>query len=254
MEGNGIYKAMAAVMAEMGAIGKNKRTDMGGKYGFNYRGIDDVYNALNPLLGKHGIFVLPELVEHKSEERRTDKGGRTEIVYCRMRYTFAHEDGSRCSCEVLGEAQDTSDKATNKAMAIAHKYALLQTFCIPTEDMQDPDAEVVNIAAREVRQAEQVHIPTAYLEGEEPMRIPTGYLEGEEAQPKSGGRFPPDVVNMFKHFLAVKFKGSSDKMMKDMGSYFERKVTSTADVTEQEMRNYLSDLEKEYKGMKGVEA
>ena len=36
---------------------------------------------------------------------------------------------------------DSGDKATNKAMAIAMKYALFQVFCIPTEEMKDPDAE-----------------------------------------------------------------------------------------------------------------
>ena len=38
---------------------------------------------------------------------------------------------------------DSGDKATNKAMAIAFKYACFQVFCIPTEEMkeQDPDAK-----------------------------------------------------------------------------------------------------------------
>ena len=36
---------------------------------------------------------------------------------------------------------DSGDKATNKAMSIAFKYACFQTFCIPTEEMVDPDAE-----------------------------------------------------------------------------------------------------------------
>ena len=36
---------------------------------------------------------------------------------------------------------DSGDKATNKAMAIAFKYACFQVFCIPTEEMKDPDAE-----------------------------------------------------------------------------------------------------------------
>lgn len=36
---------------------------------------------------------------------------------------------------------DSGDKATNKAMAIAFKYACFQIFCIPTEEMKDPDAE-----------------------------------------------------------------------------------------------------------------
>ena len=41
----------------------------------------------------------------------------------------------------LGEGMDSGDKASNKAMAIAYKYALFQVFCIPTEEMTDPDGE-----------------------------------------------------------------------------------------------------------------
>ncbi len=36
---------------------------------------------------------------------------------------------------------DSGDKASNKALSIAMKYALLQVFCIPTEDAKDPDAD-----------------------------------------------------------------------------------------------------------------
>jgi len=57
-----------------------------------------------------------------------------------MRYHLVADDGSSVALEVIGEGMDSADKATNKAMAIAHKYALLQAFMIPTEDMTDPDA------------------------------------------------------------------------------------------------------------------
>ena len=36
---------------------------------------------------------------------------------------------------------DSGDKASNKALSIGLKYAMLQVFCIPTEDDKDPDAE-----------------------------------------------------------------------------------------------------------------
>lgn len=36
---------------------------------------------------------------------------------------------------------DTGDKASNKAMSSAMKYALCQIFCIPTANMPDPDGE-----------------------------------------------------------------------------------------------------------------
>jgi hypothetical protein len=60
---------------------------------------------------------------------------------CKIKYTFYAEDGTKVSAVVVGEAFDSGDKATNKAMSIAFKYACYQVFCIPTEDMKDPDSE-----------------------------------------------------------------------------------------------------------------
>ena len=134
-----IYEAMTKVMAEIGAIGKDKTNT---QQGFKYRGIDQVYNELQPILSKNKIFTLPEAIAQSREEKVNAKG--TTLFYSRvtMKYTFCCDDGSSVSCVVIGEGMDSGDKATNKAMAIAHKYALLQTFCVPTEDMIDPDSEV----------------------------------------------------------------------------------------------------------------
>lgn len=133
-----IFEQMAKVMSEVDAIGKDKINQT---QNFKYRGIDQVYNSLNPLLAKHKIFTMPKVLNSEREERTNAKG--TTLFYSRvtMEYTFYTTDGSAVACSVIGEGMDSGDKATNKAMAIAHKYALLQTFCIPTEDMPDPDAQ-----------------------------------------------------------------------------------------------------------------
>lgn len=133
-----IYESIAALMAEMPAIGKEKRNK---EQGFQYRGIDDVMNALQPLLSKHKVFIVPEVLEQKREERVTKKG--TNMIYSvlRTKYTFYAEDGSHVEAIVVGEGMDTADKASNKALAVGMKYALFQVFCIPTEEMVDPDSE-----------------------------------------------------------------------------------------------------------------
>ena len=133
-----IFEQMAKVMSEVDAIGNDKTNQT---QNFKYRGIDQVYNSLNPLLAKHKIFTMPKVLNSEREERTNAKG--TTLFYSRvtMEYTFYTTDGSAVACSVIGEGMDSGDKATNKAMAIAHKYALLQTFCIPTEDMPDPDAQ-----------------------------------------------------------------------------------------------------------------
>ena len=136
----GIYQAMAEILAEIPSIGKDNKNK---EQGFKYRGIDDVYNGLHPLLAKHKVFMAPTVLSRASEECATKNGGALQCVTLSVEYRFFHADGSSISCTVMGEGRDTSDKATNKAMAAAHKYALLQTFCIPTEDIgqDDPDAE-----------------------------------------------------------------------------------------------------------------
>jgi len=138
MEEKLIYQKIADIMKEIGAIGKTQKNKT---QGFMYRGIDDVYGALQPLLAKHEVFTIPQVLEEHSEERQTKAGGTLIYRILRIQYTFFTVDGSSISCIVIGEGMDSGDKAANKAMAIGHKYALLQTFCIPTEDVKDPDAE-----------------------------------------------------------------------------------------------------------------
>lgn len=132
-----IYEAISNVMAEIGAIGKEKKSQQG----FMYRGIDDVMNALQPALVKHKVFIAPEVISEQREERATQKGG--VLFYTRLEiiFRFYTVDGSFVETKVIGEAMDSGDKATNKAMSIGYKYACFQVFCIPTEEMQDPDGD-----------------------------------------------------------------------------------------------------------------
>ncbi|MEY8381949.1 ERF family protein [Christensenellaceae bacterium 44-20] len=133
-----IYEAIPAIMQELGAIEKGKRNV---KQGFMYRGVDDVMNALNPLLAKYKVFVVPEVLEQTREEHKTAKGGLLIYSICRVRFTFWASDGSNLQTVVIGEGMDSGDKATNKAMSVAFKYACFQVFCIPTEEMPDPDSD-----------------------------------------------------------------------------------------------------------------
>lgn len=138
MEKKNIYETISAVMGEIGAVGKDSKNQ---QQGFMFRGIDAVMNAISPALIKHHLFIVPEILEQTREERTNSKG--TLLIYsiCKVKYTFFAEDGSNISAVVIGEGMDTGDKATNKAMSIAFKYACFQVFCIPTEEMVDPDAE-----------------------------------------------------------------------------------------------------------------
>jgi len=134
-----IYSAIRNVMKEIGAIGKNSKNM---QQGFMFRGIDAVMNGIQPALINNGVFLVPEVLEQTREERQSFKGGNLIYSICKIRYTFFAQDGSSIEATVIGEGMDSGDKATNKAMSIAFKYACFQVFCIPTEEMAEPDAEV----------------------------------------------------------------------------------------------------------------
>lgn len=133
-----IYSAIAGVIADVGAVGKDK---VNKQQGFKFRSVDDVYNALHPALAKNKVFIVPQILNQERETKKTKNGTEMTLVICKIKFTFYAEDGSNVETIIIGEALDTGDKATNKAMAIAYKYACFQVFCIPTEEMTDPDEE-----------------------------------------------------------------------------------------------------------------
>lgn len=139
-----IYGAINAAMSDIEPIAKDRKNE---KQNFKFRGIDDIMNELQPVLVKHGIFVVPEVVNVIREQKQSNGGGVLLYSIVTMKYTFYATDGTNVSATVIGEGMDSGDKASNKAMAVAMKYALLQVFCIPTEDAKDPDAESPAIGA-----------------------------------------------------------------------------------------------------------
>lgn len=133
-----IFESMCLAMSKIDGIAKNRNN---AQQGFKFRGIDDVYNTLHSVFVECKLFTTSEILSVESFEKMTKNGGVSLYERYKIRYTFFAIDGSSISTEVVGIGMDSGDKAGNKAMAIAHKYALLQVFCIPTEDQKDPDAE-----------------------------------------------------------------------------------------------------------------
>lgn len=140
-----IFGLMGQAMREIGAIGKDSKNQ---QQGFMYRGIDAVYNALNPVMAKLGLFICPEVLEQTREERQGRNGGTLLYSILKIKYTMYAPDGSNVSCVVVGEGMDSGDKASNKAMSVAMKYAAFQLFMIPTEEMVDPDSETHEVAPK----------------------------------------------------------------------------------------------------------
>jgi len=135
-----VYEAINNVQKDLSKIGIGKDSFNSGQQ-FKFRGIDAVYNTLSPLLSEHGLCILPRMISRQCDERTNTKG--TLLLYVTVEAEFdlvSAEDGSKHTIKTFGEAMDTGDKATNKAMSAAYKYACIQSFAIPTEGDNDADA------------------------------------------------------------------------------------------------------------------
>lgn len=147
---NLIYKKMSEVMKDIGSVGKDQKNQA---QGFKFRGIDQFVNSLYPALTKHSVFMTPRCVSEQHElkdvTRGSGKAGVDKHVTILMEYDFFAEDGSKVTIgPIPAEGLDSGDKATNKALSAALKYALIQTFAIPTEDMAEADLESPEIGKR----------------------------------------------------------------------------------------------------------
>ena len=143
-QGPTIQAALAAVMADVTHVGKDGQNTA---QGYAFRGIDGVLNAVGPAFRRHGVIALPhvEQSEHQLVEvgkNRTPMRQATVVV----RYVFHGPQGDSLDCVVAAEAMDSGDKATSKAMSVAHRTALIQALALPTHE-PDPDASSYERAA-----------------------------------------------------------------------------------------------------------
>lgn len=203
---NAVYKAIAGVAKDLSEVGISKDS-RNQQQGFQFRGIDAVYNALSPALVKNGLVILPRITDRTVTERVTKNGAVLFYVVVKAEFDFvATEDGSSHTIVTFGEAMDSGDKATNKAMSIAYKYAAFQAFCIPTEETaQDPDAEI--------------HHPVS-----QPAKPQISQHDAlKDFKSKAGGMSIADLEAAYK-WMQGKLKGSKEMLDEATGIYQIRKT------------------------------
>lgn len=191
-----IFTQISKVMGEIGSIGKDRKNTM---QGYSFRGIDDAYNAIQPALIKHNVFCVPIVLSREREERQTKNGGTLLYTILNVKFIFYAEDGSNVECETVGEAMDSGDKSCNKAMSAAQKYAFFQTFCIPTEEVKDAEAETHEVAPRSSK--------------------PTGRTA--EPQRKSAAAKPKDAISEGQHRLLEKKLNDKGISREDFKAHFD---------------------------------
>lgn len=159
-----VYQSINAIQAALSKIGitKDGRNNQGA--GYNFRGIDQVYNTLSPLLAEHGLCILPRVVKAEQTERQSAKGSVLIYSYVTMEFDLvSSEDGSKHTICTVGEAFDSGDKSMNKAMSAAYKYAAFQAFAIPTEGDNDADSHTHQVAPR-IPALPAVELPASEME------------------------------------------------------------------------------------------
>lgn len=135
-----IFKALSAVQSDLSKVGisKNQKNT---HQGYKFRGIDDVLNTLAPILAKHGVLIIPNVLSKEIKTSNTRNGGIASHVIVEVGFVLYDQEGDSICHTAYGEALDTSDKAVNKAMTAAYKYFLFQAFCIPIDGVEDADAQ-----------------------------------------------------------------------------------------------------------------
>jgi hypothetical protein len=164
-----IFSALAAVMGDVQAIGKDGRNE---RDGYAFRGIDSTMNAVGPALRQHGVIVVPTVLDARYEAIEIGRN-RTVMRECtvRVKFTFYGPAGDSIECVTAGEAMDVADKSASKAQSVAMRVALLQALCVPTGD-EDPDTKTHRRAPRQdQRQADQDHGPDRGYSAVDPAKI-----------------------------------------------------------------------------------
>jgi len=149
METKQVYPAISAITLAMSkdGISKSRKNTQGS--GYNFRGIDDVLNALSGLLAEHKLCIFPRVVNREQIERASKSGGALFYTAVEVEFDLVSAiDGSMHTAKMVGEAMDSGDKSSNKAMSAAYKYMALQVFCIPTEGDHDTESQSHEVAPR----------------------------------------------------------------------------------------------------------
>ena len=217
----GILAAMVEAMKLVEPIGKNKFNQ---QQQFKYRGIDDFLNLMSPILKQVGVLVIPQELETIRQERETARGGVLFVEHKRVRYTFFHIDGSSVSAVLQGTGMDSADKAGNKALSSAYKYAVTQVFCVPVDDVHvDSEQDHYEVRPKGQQNRPQQGRPQ---QQRQQRQEPAQHRPQQAAtqQPAQQPELDPDSkataehiakLDKYAHLLSAKSQKSLSKAVKD---------------------------------------
>ena len=132
---------IAAISKDLGAIrkaGHNK------EQGYDFIEYAAVSGKLRELLDKHGVAIIPSVVDRERDDITSKYGARGYHYTLKMHFTIVNADDKEDTIESdwLGESTDYGDKGVNKAETSGVKYFYMRLFNISekSDADNDPDA------------------------------------------------------------------------------------------------------------------
>ena len=137
-----IYPALSAVQSAVKETGIKKSGKVAiGNSGYDYRGIDQIYETFAPLFAENKIATNP--IPPNGEDRdlvSVSMEGKTThtVIQGTLRF-LSLEDGSYVDTAYLGQSKSTQGKDLQAARSFAYRDALIQFFCVPFEGTEEPE-------------------------------------------------------------------------------------------------------------------
>lgn len=135
-----LVKKLAEVMALVDRVPKSGRNNF---HNYDYATEADIASAVRQGMAERHLMLVPSVQKTDWEKVPSEKGGKDQRL-CTLTVEFRMmdgESGEAIAFTVIGQGQDSGDKATYKAMTGAEKYALLKLFLIPTGDDPEKDTQ-----------------------------------------------------------------------------------------------------------------
>lgn len=208
-----VQEAIRRVMEEITPVAKTRINE---GQGYQYRGIDDLYNVINRLHAKHGIVTIPMVVEYKCERFQV-RERMVSFIHLEVEYAIVGPDGSKFVAKIPADGIDSSDKGVYKALSGAHKYLLFQLYCVPTGEAMDAERDHIEVPAEQVQKdpiSEDVpddiidKAIMALRKAKDIKELEDAFYTYMKQIPKS-----PKKVAVFKEFeeMKKKFSGGKDE-------------------------------------------